>query len=214
MKKKDIKIFFNAIKNRELETVQELLNGNKEYLTTCNFAPPKKDDGQSGLQVAFKTANFKIAELLIVQGADVNFIEQSEINEWRAPVLHDCIRAVIFNCRTMQKNTDVFDFAFSLLNEMLKKGANPNAFDSYGNSCLGRAILDARQMIDHPFFEGETSWAGERLTDEERNIALNQIRSVFKSLIDAGAVPDFFDSRRESAKDSIKNSKLEKHNLF
>jgi hypothetical protein len=214
MKKKNIKIFFDAIRHKELETVQKLVTENKEYLTVCNFAPPKKDDGQSGLQVAFKTGKFEIAEFLIEQGADVNFIEQSEINEWKAPVFHDCIRAVIFNCRTMQKKTGVFDFAFSLLNEMLKKGANPNAVDSHGNTCLGRAILDAKQMTDHPFFEGETSWAGEGLTDEERNIVLNQIRSVFKSLIDAGADPDFSDIRRKSAKYDIVNFRLDKYNLL
>ena len=69
-------------------------------------------------------------------------------------------------------------------------------------------------IIDHPFFKGETSWAGKGLTDKDRNIALNQIRSVFKSLIDTGANPDFFDSRRKSAKDDIKNFRLEKYDLF
>ncbi|MGH2645375.1 MAG: hypothetical protein ACRDE2_15595, partial [Chitinophagaceae bacterium] len=88
MKKKDIKTFFHAIRHSDLQRVIELVTFNKKYLTATNFAPPKKDDGQSGLQVAFKTANFDIAQYLIEQGADINFIETSEINEWKAPVLH------------------------------------------------------------------------------------------------------------------------------
>lgn len=52
--------------------------------------PPKKDDGQSPLQVALKNGAFDIADYLIDQGADLNFIEDASCcNEWRAPVLHD-----------------------------------------------------------------------------------------------------------------------------
>ena len=209
-----MKKLFTAIRNGEFDEVVEIINKKPELVNCTAKQPPKKDDGQSPLQVAFKVGGFEIAKFLIENGANINFIEQSEVNKWNTPVLHDCIRATIFQCRTLKKDTKVFDFSFSLLNEMLKRGANPNSLDSYGNSCLGRTILDAKQMIDNPLFEGKTSWAGEGLTDEERNIVLNQIRSVFKSLIDTGANPDFFDSRRKSAKDDIKNSRLEKYNLF
>ena len=125
MTKKDIKVFFKAITDSDINKVSELLNSDKEYLTVCNVSPPKKDDGQSGLQVAFKTGNFDIAKLLIDQGADINFIETSEINEWTTPVLQDSIRATIFNSYTVQKDTSKFDKAFSLLQLMLDKGVNP-----------------------------------------------------------------------------------------
>src|SRR5687767_13428302 len=105
MTKKDIKIFFKAVSDGDISQVSQLLDKNLEYLNVCNVAPPKKDDGQSALQVAFKTGNFEVAKLLIDKGADVNFIETSEINEWTAPVLHDCIRATIFNSYTLQRNT-------------------------------------------------------------------------------------------------------------
>lgn len=115
MTKKEIKTFFTAITDGDINKVFELLNSQKEYLTVCNVSPPKKDDGQSGLQIAFKTGNFEIAKLLIEQGADINFIETSQISEWNTPVLHDCIRATIFNSFTLQKDTSKFDKAFSLL---------------------------------------------------------------------------------------------------
>src|SRR5437879_7004921 len=112
MTKKDIKIFFKTVSDGDFNKVSELLNNNPEYLTICNVAPPKKDDGQSGLQVSLKTGNFEIAKLLIDKGAYVNFMETSKINEWTAPVLHDCIRATIFNSYTLQKDTKQFDKAF------------------------------------------------------------------------------------------------------
>ncbi|HEY0298952.1 MAG TPA: hypothetical protein VGB84_07010 [Arachidicoccus sp.] len=102
-------------------------------MTACNVAPPKKDDEQSGLQLALKAANFDIANLLIEQDADVNFMKTSGLSEWAVPVLPGCIQAVVFNSYTLRKNTRKFDKAFSLLQLMLDNQA------SYGNSCLHRA---------------------------------------------------------------------------
>ncbi len=202
MTKKDIKTFFKAIADSDFNKVSELLNFDKEYLTVCNVAPPKKDDGQSGLQVAFKTGNFDIAKLLIEQGADINFIETSQVNEWTAPVLHDSIRATVFNSYTIQKDTTKFDKAFSLLQLMLKKKANPNATDSYGNNCLHRAIMDSRQMIDNPS------------ADLTNGILLQQLRKVFKELITAGADINSTNQKRPSAASLITNFRLELHQLW
>ena len=202
MTKKNIKIFFKAVSDGDLAKVTELLNNNAEYLTVSNVAPPKKDDGQSGLQVSFKTGNFDVARLLIDKGADVNFMETSEINEWTAPVLHDCIRATIFNSYTLQKDTKRFDKAFSLLELMLSKNADPKSTDSYGNNCLHRAILDARQMLDNPG------------TDFTNNILIGQLQSVFRELIKAGADLKESSAKSESAEELYLNFKLGKYNLW
>lgn len=202
MKKKDIQTFFQAIKNSDLQKVTELVTSNSEYLTATNFAPPKKDDGQSGLQVAFKTANFDIAAYLIERGVDINFIETSEINDWKAPVLHDCIKATVFNSYTLQKNIAQFEKVFSLLKTLLSKKANPNAVDSYGNNCLNRALMDVRQMLVNPS------------ADFSNDILLRQIRSVFKELINAGADPNQSSERRESFASNIINNKMEQYQLW
>jgi ankyrin repeat protein len=202
MTKKDIKIFFKAISDRDFNKISELTNSNPEYLKICNVAPPTKDDGQSGLQVSFKTGNFEIAKHLIDKGADVNFMETSEINEWTAPVLHDCIRATIFNSYTLQKDTKHFDKAFSLLELMLSKKADPNSTDSYGNTCLHRAILDARQMLDNPS------------TDLSNDILIGQLRSVFNALIKAGGDTKKSSEKRESAEELYLNFKLDKYKLW
>lgn len=202
MTKKDIKAFFRAIINGDVNQVSALLTTDQAYVTARNMAPPKKDAGQSGLQVAFKAGNFDIAELLIGHGADVNFMETSDVNEWTAPVLHDCIRATIFNCYTLQKDTGKFDKAFNLLQLMLSKNANPNATDSYGNNCLHRAIMDARQMIDNP------------CADLTNGILLQQMRSVFKQLITAGADKHLTNIKKPSAESMVKNFRLDKYELW
>ena len=202
MKKKDTKTFFQAIRNSDLQKVVELVTSNNEYLNATNFAPPKKDDGQSGLQVAFKTANFDIALFLIEQGADINFIETSEINDWKAPVLHDCIRATIFNSYTLQKDTAQFENPFSLFKTMLINKADPNAVDSYGNNCLNRALMDSRQMLDNPS------------ADFSNDILLQQLRSVFKELINAGADPNQSNERRENFASNVINNRMEQYKLW
>jgi ankyrin repeat protein len=85
---------------------------------------------------------------------------------------------------------------------MLEKKANVNATDSYGNSCLGRAIMDARQMIDNPRAE------------LQNGILLQQLRKVFKALIDAGADPDAVNATRDSAKSDLVNFRLESYQIF
>jgi ankyrin repeat protein len=202
MKKKDIRTYFKAITEGNLEKAAELIETDRSYLTVCSFAPPKKNDGQSGLQVAFKTGNFDIAGLLIEKGADVNFMETSAINEWTAPVLHDCIRAMIFNTYTLRKNEDRFNQAYSLFQQMLQRKADPNAVDSYGNNCLHRAILDANQMISHPN------------ADLSGGILLQQLRKIFKTLISAGADIHRHDERRPDAESLIKNFRLENYRLW
>jgi ankyrin repeat protein len=202
MKKKEIKIFFRAVSEGDIHMVSELIDKNSDYLRICNVSPPKKDDGQSGLQVAFKTGNFEIAKLLIDKGADTNFIETSEINEWTTPVLHDCIRATIFNCYTLQKDTKHFDKAFSLLELMLSKKADPKSTDSYGNNCLHRALLDARQMLDNPD------------ADFTNDILVNQLKSVFSLLIKEGADIKKSSKKKESAEELYLNFKLDIYKLW
>src|SRR5262245_51587125 len=97
--KKEVKALMDAIRKHDNGTARKLLAGNPELVNACASAPPKKDDGQSPLQIAFKCGNFEMAGLLMDQGANVNFMEESEINEWRTPVLHDALRAAAFTAR-------------------------------------------------------------------------------------------------------------------
>ncbi len=117
-------------------------------------APPKKDDGQSPLQVAIKSGagtRFAVANLLLDRGADVTFQETSDINHWTAPVLHDAVRAAVMSVRGLSySDAALSDAAFALLLRMLASGANVTALDSFGNNGLTRFALDARQVWADP----------------------------------------------------------------
>jgi hypothetical protein len=129
-------------------------------------------------------------------------METSEINEWTAPVLHDCIRATIFNSYTLQRDTKQFDKAISLLELMLSKKADPKSTDSYGNNCLHRALLDARQMLDNPSM------------DFTNDILIKQLQSVFTQLIKAGADIKQRSDNRDSAEELYMNFNLDKYKLW
>jgi hypothetical protein len=189
----NIKSLFRAIRGGELNAVREYVGGNPGFANVCASAPPKKDDGQSPLHVALKTGQFAIADYLIDQGADVNFIEQSQINEWRTPVLHDAIRAAILSSVDGR-----FDQAMVVVRKMLDRGADPNAVDSYGNSCLIRAILDARIRI---------RGAGDARPD---GTMLSEIGEVFAALRRAGADVHLKQPDRASAVEETRGTVLEK----
>jgi ankyrin repeat protein len=189
--KKDIKTLFRSIRNGDQKTVQELIEGDRDFANICAFAPPKKDDGQSPLQVAFKTGQFEIASYLIDKGADVNHMEDSAINTWRAPVLHDALRAAAFNT-----GLENFRDAIGLIRRMLELGADPNALDSFGNSCLMRAILDAkiRLPIDNA---------------KARPEMVADLALIFSTLISGGADVTASNAKRSSAVQETQGTFLE-----
>lgn len=201
MLKKDIKSLFKAVRANDLGLVKELLNNVPDLVNACHTAPPKKDDGQSPLHIAYKSGNYEIANYLISQGADVNFIEQSTINEWNAPVIHDCIRGVAFSTYCLTDNEDDFKVALKALQNVIRNGASINSEDSFGNSCLARAILDTRQII------------GQEFTDGEAKIVYAQYKDLFRVLLEAGADPQVKTENRPSAHELIEQFKLNEYNL-
>ena len=166
MKKKEVQELFAAVRRGDLAAVRATIEANPKALGVCRSSPPKKDDGQSLLQVALKSGNFAIADYLIEAGAAVNFIEQSEINEWRAPALHDAIRAAVFSGD---------ERALTILRKMLQKGADPNAKDSYDNDPMMRATLDFRQHLP----------SGGNFPEETKAT----FRAIAETLLMAGADP-------------------------
>ena len=148
-------------------------------------APPKKDDGQSTLQVAIKSSQFEVAHLLLDRGADVNYIDTPAVNQWNMPVVQDAIMATVMSARSgrnwalpteasrieMTSTLEQFETALGLLERLIRAGADVTALDSAGNDGLARAVLDARQVIEEPLLP-------ELAQDLDR---------VFKLLITAGA---------------------------
>lgn len=153
-----MKKLFQAIRKSEIEAVKQLIQKKPELVNCVAKQPPKKDDGQSPLQVALKTGNSEIAEYLIEAGADVNFIEDTSCcNSWRTPVLHDAINNAVMKSR-WNVNSEHMGFkvysteedaerAYAILEKMLDLGADVNAVDSFGNSAIWRFCLQASQIL-------------------------------------------------------------------
>lgn len=190
----NMKKLFIATRKGQLEIVQELLEKKPELISCTAKQPPKKDDGQSPLQVAIKTGNTDIADYLLDLGADVNFMEQESCNEWRMPVVQDAIMAAVMCSRYIYlpwgekewklcKTKEQSDKAFHILERMVvEKQADISSHDSYGNSCLGRAILDARQILPRYFY------AEQRLEEKPLNDELKEdLTRIFNLLLEHGA---------------------------
>ena len=58
---------FKAIRQNDIETVKKVLHKYPEKVNCTATPPPKKDEGQSPLQVAIKVGNIEIAHYLMKQ---------------------------------------------------------------------------------------------------------------------------------------------------
>ena len=189
-----MKKLFTAIRASDLEMVKQIIEKKPELVNCVAKKPPKKDDGQSPLQVALKTGNTAIVNYLLDMGADVNFIEDETCcNAWRTPVLHDAINCAVMSCRwniddkhmgfkvfsTKEKAADALD----VLKRMLNMGADVNALDSYGNSGLNRFALQAKQILPS-YNYAEHREENDRIFTAELH---EDLRSVLQALKDAGA---------------------------
>ena len=189
-----MKKLFTAIRASDLEMVRQIIEKKPELVNCVAKKPPKKDDGQSPLQVALKTGNTAIANYLLDMGADVNFIEDETCcNAWRTPVLHDAINCSVMSCRwniddkymgfkefsTKERSVE----ALGVLKRMLDMGADVKALDSYGNSGLNRFALQAKQILPSYNYV-EHREGNDRIFTEELH---EDLRSVLQALKDAGA---------------------------
>ena len=90
-----MKALFTAIRERDTEKITELITKNPDLVNCIAKQPPKKDDGQSPLQSAFKSRNFWAVKYFLENGANVNFVDATSVNDWKMPVLHDAIMATV-----------------------------------------------------------------------------------------------------------------------
>ncbi len=146
-----MKKLFKMIRQENLEEVKKIIENKPELVNCTATPPPKKDIGQSPLQVAIKTDAFEIAYYLLEHGANVNFIESEEevgTGELRMPVLHDAIRTTLHSL--CYSNIKASEEGLKLVKRMLELGADPNQKASNGIAAFGHAVLDAEYLLKSP----------------------------------------------------------------
>lgn len=191
-----IRNLMRMIRNGDLEAVEQAISSEPAFVNCTASSPPRRDDGQSPLQIAFKAKQLEIARLLIDQGADVNFHETSTVNEWTAPVLHDALTAAVGLMPVLRAGDtgERFEQAVELVRLLLARGADPNARDSYGNSCLDRVVL------------GLNNWRGSfRKPQYDQQVARPGL-VLLSSLLQHGADPEAAHPRRRSTSEAVRES--------
>lgn len=168
-----MKKLFKAIRQENLGEVKAIIE-KKPALVNCVAAPPpKKDNGQSPLQVAIKIGAEEIVYYLIESGADVNFMEAEDDDPGlRCPVLHDAVRMVMMSLccnaytvtdQILKRKFDESDQGLKIVEELLKRGADPNKKASNGFDALNMTISDAEYVLDNDIYSASWEKAEQQL---------------------------------------------------
>ena len=157
-----MKKLFKAIRKRNLEEVKAIIEKKPALVNCVATPPPKKDNGQSPLQVAIKIGAVEVVYYLIESGADVNFMEAEDDDPGlRCPVLHDAIRMVMMSL--CYKKFDESDQGLKIVEELLKRGADPNKKASNGFDALNMTISDAEYVLDNDIYSAAWEKAEQQL---------------------------------------------------
>lgn len=157
-----MKKLFKAIRQRNLEEVKAIIEKKPALVNCVATPPPKKDNGQSPLQVAIKIGVVEVVYYLIESGADVNFMEAEDDDPGlRCPVLHDAIRMVMMSL--CYKKFDESDQGLKIVEELLKRGADPNKKASNGFDALNMTISDAEYVLDNDIYSAAWEKAEQQL---------------------------------------------------
>lgn len=144
-----MKKLFIVIRQGKLDEVKRIIERKPELVNCVSGALPKKDHGQSPLQVALKAGKFEIADYLIEHGADVNFMEaEDEDPGLRAPVLFDAISAAVISL--CYKRFDESEIAFGYIEKLVEKGADVNKLASNGYDAMNWAVSQAELLFERP----------------------------------------------------------------
>jgi ankyrin repeat protein len=195
-----MKALFADIRKGDLEAVKARLEKDPSLVSAIATPPPKKDAGQSPLQVAVKVHQFGIAQFLMDHNADVTFIDNDPGTEWHAPVLNDAVMAAVLCSRWLRPagfdqererawalvySKEVSDAAFAVVERMLAMGADPNTPDSFGTTALLRAVFDAKEILPVIRYSNRT-WVDPKPLNPE---LVHDLTRIFEALYSHGADP-------------------------
>lgn len=142
---------FKDIRHGDIEAVRAAISKNVTIVNEVyNAKTPKKDIGQSPLQVAIKCGEFEIIEFLLEKGADSDFMEDPALvppHSVYMSVLHDAIIGV-FSALCYKQYSQSENY-MNLIKILLENGANPNRKTSSGMLPIGTAVNKAEMILGH-----------------------------------------------------------------
>ena len=141
---------FKDIRHSDIEAVRAAISKNITVVNEVyNAKTPKKDIGQSPLQVAIKCGEFEIIEFLLEKGADSDFMEDPALvppHSVCMSVLHDAIIGVFSAlCYKQYSHSEKY---INLIKMLLENGANPNRKTSSGMLPIGTAVNEAETILE------------------------------------------------------------------
>lgn len=148
---------FTLLRQGNIEELKRILAEKPEEISSKSGATPKKDQGQSLLQVALKTGQLEIAEYLLEVGIDVNFMEEEDDDPGlRVPVLFDAVTATTDSLCANQFSTpdevkekfNNSDRAFAIFRSMVSRGADVNKRTSNGMSIINWSLHHAETIME------------------------------------------------------------------
>lgn len=150
-----MKKMFKDIRNGDLDSVRTATAKNSAVVNEIfDGKAPKKDIGQSPLQVAVKCGEFEIIDFLLKNGADADFMEdlaQVVPGSVCMSVLHDAIIGA-FASICYEKYEDAERYA-EVVKALLEQGADPNRQTSVGILPVGTAVYRAEYVLCGPYPE-------------------------------------------------------------
>ena len=169
---------FKDIRHSDVDAVRVAISKNITVVNEVYTAKaPKKDIGQSPLQVAIKCGEFEIIELLLENGADPDFMENPELvppHSVCMSVLHDAIIGVFSSlCYEQYISSEKY---VNLIKMLLEKGAYPIRKTSSKVLPIGPTVHQAEGILCH-----------ESAYPDIQEIARNRLFEVLDLLIKYGA---------------------------
>lgn len=141
---------FKDIRHSDIEAVRASISKKADVVNEVyNAKAPKKDIGQSPLQVAIKCGEFEIIELLLENGADADFMEDPALvppHSVCMSVLHDAIIGA-FSSLCYKKYSDSEKY-MNLIERLLGNGADPNRKTSSDILPIGTAVNSAEMILE------------------------------------------------------------------
>ncbi len=123
-----MKKLFKDIRHGDINAVKAAIAKNPAVVNEYfDGAAPKKDVGQSPLQVAIKCGQFEIIDLLLENGADADFMEDPTTtppNSISMSVLHDAIIGAMDTI--LYGHHESSEKYILVIEKLLERGADPN----------------------------------------------------------------------------------------